>query len=196
MKRRPFLAAGATGLTSLLAACTGVAGDAPSRTWYVLEDAGGQRRARSDAVRGLRVSGLPGSDFYEAGALAFSREHATRAYFQYASWSESPAERIAQLFTARLREAGAPAPAGARSLRLVLEDLYLDVAGQTPVVRLALDARLEPGLPGEPGSARMFRIDEPANSENATGMAQASGRALGRVFDDILDWLAATMAEK
>lgn len=192
MNRRRLLVSGVAGL-SVLTGCAGLSGDSPSRTWYVLEDTGGQRRAQSEAVRSLRVTGLPGSDFYQASALAFSRERATRAYFQYASWSESPAERIARLFTERLRSAGGPFPSGARTLRLVLEDLYLDVSGDAPFVRLVLEARLEPGLPGDPGAARAFRIDEQARSADATGMAQASGRALGQAFDEILIWLAETM---
>lgn len=193
MKRRTLLVSAAA-LASLaglaaLPGCAPIGGEAPVRTWYVLEDTGGSGVAIPEAARRLRVSGEPGSDFYESRELAFSREHATRAYFQYASWSESPAERIARLFAARLREGGAPAPAGARVLRLVLDDLYLDVTGDGPVVRLVLTARLEPGLPGEAGAAQVFSIDEPARSADATGMAQGSGRALGRAFDRILGWL-------
>ena len=187
--RRRLLAALGLALV-VLSGCASLGSETPSRIWYVLEDANQTRPAVPPAARDLRIASEPGSDFYESRALAFSRERATRAYFQYASWSESPAERIARLFNARLRDGGAPAPAGARVLRLVLEDLYLDVSGAGPVVRLALEARLEPGLPGEAGATRSFRMDEPAASEDAAGMAQASGRALSRAFDEMLVWLA------
>ncbi|MEZ5657546.1 MAG: ABC-type transport auxiliary lipoprotein family protein [Burkholderiaceae bacterium] len=179
-----------------LVGCTQLAADAPSRVWYVLEDAGGARMTPPEPAREIRVSGEPGSDFYESRALAFSRERATRGYFQYASWSESPADRIARLFRARLREGGAAAPPGARALRLVLDDLYLDVADAgKPMVRLVIEARLEPGLANEAGAAQVFRIDEAVANADAAGMAQGAGRALGRVFDDILEWLDRTMVK-
>lgn len=177
----------------LLAGCVSLGGDAPSRVWYVLEDSAGTRAPVPDAARTLRVRGEAGSDFYESRALAFSRERATRAYFQFANWSESPAERVARLFIARLREGDVSPQVGARSLRLILEDLYLDVSEAEPTVRLVIQARLEAGARGEPGAARIFRIDAIAPSADAAGMAQASGQALSRGFDQILDWLGGAL---
>ncbi|MEZ5653541.1 MAG: ABC-type transport auxiliary lipoprotein family protein [Burkholderiaceae bacterium] len=193
MKRRLLLSATTLSSLALLGCVPLGGGDTPSRVWYVLEDAGTQATPVPASARGLRVTGEPGSDFYESRALAFSRERATRAYFQYANWSESPAERIAQLFVTRLREGGAPAAPEARAMRLVLEDLYLDVTGDQAVVKLVIEARLMPRQASEPGTAQVFRIDEPAQSADAPGMAQASGRALGRAFDAILGWLGGAL---
>ncbi len=138
------------------------------------------------------------SVFTQNPRLIFSRTPATRAYYQYALWTESPPKRLHTLLRQRLLASGlyggvVPLGAGVQgdyqlNFR-VLE--FFHNAAQTPgLAQVRLDAELV-----ERGSARLvaqqsFAADVPLASQDAAAAAAGLGQASSQILDAMLVWLA------
>jgi len=184
-----------------LGAC-GFTGPRQAATWYVLEDLGTATASSKPAWPGtllVRESDAP--SFYQVSAMAYSRAAGTRGHYQYASQSELPAPRIAQLIRQRLDQSGlftAVAPLGAGvegayQLNTRLLDLYHDIGEAPGEVKLVLEVELV--RRGDAHLLARTRIETraPAPSQDARGAARGSNAALTQALDRLVAWLARPM---
>src|SRR5690606_11273258 len=181
-----------------LAGCISIGpGDPTPHAWYELSAPLPAEVATRTDSRGLRVDVLPGSTFYEAIAIAFSRAPGERAYYQFASWTEPVAQRLARITTRDLRErklfadvdmVGRGSPAGLY-LRLVVQDFYHDAAVEPGVARVAFSAELV-----DPATRRNlgrwdFSQAVPVGQADAAGAVAAFDVAVARALDELAAWL-------
>jgi len=138
------------------------------------------------------------SVFTQNPRLIYSRSPSTRAYYQYALWTESPPKRLHTLLRQRLLASGlyagvVPLGAGVQGdyqLNFRLLEFFHNAA-QTPGLALVkLDAELV-----ERGSARLiaqqaFVAEVPLASQDAAAAAIGLGQASSQTLDAMLTWLA------
>lgn len=207
----------------------GLAGCFGGRTphaWWELDDAraGAAGRAEPDAARerlSLLVEGVAAGALYDGTALLYSRGAGMRAPYQYASWTERPAARLARLARRRLQARGgfrdvSLAEAGTASellLTLTLESLHHELprgigqgeasgavgnggnggeGGASGVLRLAVAAQLLDWRARRAIASRTFSLAEPVASADAAGAVQAAGRAVASLLDALAPWVEAS----
>jgi cholesterol transport system auxiliary component len=138
------------------------------------------------------------SVFTQNPRLIYSRSPGTRAYYQYALWTESPPKRLHTLLRQRLQASGlyagvVPLGAGVQGdyqLNFRLLEFFHDAAPTPGLARVRLDAELV-----ERGSARLiaqqdFAADVPLASQDAAAAAVGLGLASSQTLDAMLAWLA------
>lgn len=186
----------------LLAGCVNLAGPSeksPEVVNYVLNDqaaSASRTPVRADAPL-LLVLDTTAGGFYDTDQIAFSRTPSTRAYYQFARWTERPGKRFAELMRARLDGQGAYRVAAAGGY--VLGDLLLD----TELIDFHHDASSEPGsmrlvLRAELIDLRQrtmlgrqtFEQQVPLVRFDAAGAAAAADVAVGQALDALTVWLA------
>ncbi|MCZ7559831.1 MAG: PqiC family protein [Burkholderiaceae bacterium] len=219
LRRRLLRALGAMPLAAALPGCIGP-GQAPAHLYYELDDPGaaapratgggasagtataaGNAAARASA-RTLLVDGVAANAFLDGTAIAYSRAPGARASYQFASWTERPAARIARLLARRLATSGAFADVASATapvrgdwlLELQLEQLYHDDLAPPGVARIELVAELTGRAARRTIGRRRFAQAEPLANESAAQAAAAFGRALGRLLDEAQDWVVAQAA--
>ena len=204
---KKILVAAALGLA--LAGCVNFGTPGSSAVvYYVLNDGGAQAprgapvatqaetRDRASAPT-LLVLDTTADAFYDTDALVFSRSADTRGHYQFARWTERPGKRFAELMRARLEAQGAWRVATAGSyvrgdmlLDTALVEFYHDARNAPGEVRLVLRAELVDLRQRTVRARRVFEQQVPLASYDAAGAAEASSVAVGRVLDDLADWLA------
>ena len=206
-----------------LAGCFG-GGRAP-HAWWELDDAraGQAGRAEPDAARqrmSLLIEGAAAGALYDGTALLYSRSAGMRAPYQYASWTERPAARLARLARRRLQartgfrdvslaEAGT---APDLLLTLTLESLHHelpagvareghegrgdhgDMASDAGMLRLAVAAQLIDWRARRALASQLFSVAEPVTRADAAGAVQAAGRAVADLLDALAPWTEASAA--
>jgi cholesterol transport system auxiliary component len=208
------------GAVLFAAGCVSIGGgDTPARTWYRLEDRGGEAVAASDrraAAAGagaaqqagdrsrgpaidqvLLIAPVLASSFDESSMLAYSRAPGTRAHYQFAGWTEPPAKRIGVLverrFAARGRLAAvAQSTAGVRGdllLNLTLEDLYHDVSSSPGSVRVGMVAELVHWRSRKLLARRAFEQAAPVSRESAGAAVDGFNGALSALLDQLTAWV-------
>jgi ABC-type uncharacterized transport system auxiliary subunit len=189
-----------------LAGCFG--GGRTPHVWWELDDARAAEagRAEPDASRAklsLLVEGVAAGALYDGTALLYSRSAGMRAPYQYASWTERPAARLARLARRRLQARGgfrdvSLAEAGTAPellLTLTLETLHHELptgVAQGEVggtLRLAVAAQLLDWRARRPLASRAFSLAEPVASADAAGAVQAAGRAVASLLDALAPWV-------
>ncbi len=218
LRRRLLRVLGAMPLAATLPGCIGP-GRAPAHLYYELDDPGAaaQRATGGGAntgagtatdagnatasarARTLLVDGVAANAFLDGTAIAYSRAPGTRASYQFASWTERPASRIARLLGQRLAASGAFADVASATapvrgdwlLELQLEQLYHDDLVPPGVARIELVAELTGRATRRTIGRRRFAQAEPLANESAAQAAAAFGRALGRLLDEAQDWVVA-----
>jgi cholesterol transport system auxiliary component len=202
-------------LAALLSGCVnfGEPPNTPAVVYYVLNDPAlpvASRPASADAPRDsdplgaqaqhaptLLVLDTTTGSFYDTDQLVFSRSVGTRGQYQFARWTERPGKRFADLMRARLDRQGAWHISAAGGyvrgdvlLDTELVEFYHDAASNPGQVRLELRAELVDLKQRKLLGRRVFEQQVPLTSFDAAGAAQASNQAVGRVLDDLTDWLA------
>lgn len=194
----PLLAAATTGCGNLRGS---LRGDAPVHVYYELDDLRGDP-PRDGGVRidqRLLVAGQPGSTLYDSVGMAYSRAPGARSYYQFASWSEQPAQRLTRLAARRLAAmqvfrdvAGVTgAVRGDWLLELQLDQMYHDDLRPPGSARIDVFAELIDWRERQALSRRRFAVSEPLEQENAAAAAAAFNRALTRLLDDLANWVVA-----
>jgi len=138
------------------------------------------------------------SVFTQNPRLIYSRSPGTRAYYQYALWTEPPPKRLHTLLRQRLLASGryagvVPLGAGVQGdyqLNFRVLEFFHDAAPTPGMARVRLDAELV-----ERGSARLiaqqaFAADVPLTSQDAAAAAVGLGQASSQTLDAMLAWLA------
>ncbi|OJX03305.1 MAG: hypothetical protein BGO72_00675 [Burkholderiales bacterium 70-64] len=190
-------------LAGALAGCVGL-GEAPAHVYYELDDLGGGTPPAAGArvEHTLLVAGSAVNGLLDSTALAFSRAAGARQQYQFASWSERPAQRIARLMARRLREAqvfrdvvAETAPVrGDWLLELQLEQLFHDDAAPPGEARIEVTADLVDRLARRSIARRRFVQREPLAGESAAQAVAAFDRALTRLLDEASAWVLAQAA--
>ena len=185
-------------LASLLAGCSLPGKPKESATYFVLNDPGPVQRSATTHPGILLVREMDASVFYQDNRLTYSRTPATRGHYQFAYWSESPAQRLSWMLRQRLEAAGVfdtvihlgAGVVGDYLLNTRLIDFYHDAATPPGAALLLLDAELVRRDTAVLVEHRIFVAQVPAASFDAEGAADALGRAANQVIDEIVNWLA------
>lgn len=204
MKRRAALSIAAA---ACLAGCVSVnfgAADAPALTYFVLADARPARIAAPPAkpLAALAIQAVAGDPMADSIALVFSRRDGERAVYQFASWSERPSRRLAQLAQQRLQAGGRFAsvtllgqPVAADwLLSLTLETLVHDVSISPGRAQLGLRAELIDRRARSLVASRTFTAAPPVAEPSAPSAVAAFGTAVADVLDPLTAWVEAAVA--
>lgn len=199
---RRFAIAMAAGL---LAACVSIGpGDPTPLVWYELAPPAPTAAAPHTDPRGLWIDVLPGSSFYEAISIAYSRAPAERAYYQFASWTEPVAQRLSRIVERDLRARKVFAEVGAIGggsraqlyLRIVVNDFFHDAAVEPGVVRIGFSAELVEVATRRALGRRDFSRSEPVARADAAGAVAAFDTAVAGALDELAGWLAGITAPR
>jgi len=147
--------------------------------------------------RALIVSPQPAASVDDSFALTYSRSPNQRAAYQFATWSDRPSSRLAQLLVDRLaarRTFGSVALAGrgvAGDLLLNLEvnDFFHDAAATPGTARVDVAAELIDRATRKLIARQNFTAVAPVAQENSTAAAAALSAASTKVLDDLVAWL-------
>ena len=218
-RRKALAAVSLLPLSLSVAGCVGLSGR-ESQVWWEWVDAGigspgralppstGRRTAAVLAVEGLAAGAL-----LDGTALLFSRRPGMLEPYQYASWTERPAARLARLAQQRLLARGGfrdvvPADAGVAPellLTLTLVSLLHALDGSAGTVGadgeaagrlvLSLDARLVDWRSRRPVAGRRFEQSEAVEAAQAAAAVEAAGRAAARLLDSLAPWVEQASAD-
>ncbi len=183
----------------LLGGCVNLGGaEQPPVVHYVLDDAAHIVPAAAPDPRTLLVMPVQAAGFYQNDALVFSRTPGTRAYYQYARWTEPPAQRLTRLILLRLEReklfAHAAGLGGNLRGNWVLDAHLLDFyhAAEKPPgeVRIVLQARVVELAGNRAVGEKIFRVSAPCPSYDAAGAHAAFDAATAQLLDQLTQWLA------
>lgn len=182
----------------LLGGCLRMPTQEHAVTHHVLTDPGPVQRSPATQPGVLLVREMDAPAFYQLPRLAYSRTPGTRAHYEYARWSEPPAQRLTWLLRQRLEAAGvfevvAPLGGSVRGdyqLNTRLVDFYHDTATSPGVVLLVLEAEVLRRNDARLLERRMFVAQQPVSSHDVAGATEAMGRAATRAIDELTLWLA------
>jgi cholesterol transport system auxiliary component len=200
MRRRAALAA--LGSVAALPACTLLGADRPSPTFFVLRDPGTATAAERPLPRTLLVAPSATSPFYDSQSIVFSRAPGTRAYYQFAAWTERPGKRLDTLLMARFERrnafaAVASSTAGVRGdllLAATLEELYHDDQRAPGNARIVLSAELTDRNDRRLVGRRSFTAEVAVREDNAEGAVRAFETGVARILDELVTWVESAAA--
>lgn len=196
MKRRQYLpvllAAG------LLTGCLNIDLEAKGKHYYHLQDPGRAECARPQGTTALLIDSLAPSVFYNGTSLAFGKAEGQRGHYQYAQWTDRPANRIALLVRDRLRQSclyrqvalTGEGLTGELQLSLRLIELYHDASRPPGQAVIELDVQLIRRDAARLIAQKNFRVRAPAESYDAPGAAAGFNQAIGLLLDELTAWLA------
>ncbi len=173
--------------------------DAPVALNYVLNDAAITTAVAVDKPKTLTLLVLDTTTggFYDTEPLIFSNNEGTRGQYQFARWTERPGKRFADLLRTRLDKQSvwyiSPAGGYVRGdflLDTELIEFYHDATQNPGVLRLKLQAELVDLKRRSLLGRRVFEQQVALTTYDAAGAARASNVAVGRVLDELTDWLA------
>lgn len=190
----------ASAALAALAGCVSLGGDAPGRLWFRLADRGSQNRGEGASIPLIVLVEAVGSGaLHDGTALVYGQGGGPQAHYQFASWSERPSRRIAQLLERRLAARERFAAVGQTTtgirgdllLRLALEEFLHDVTQPPGNARVVVIAELVDWRSRRLLARRDFVADEPAAAADAQSAAIAFDRAVTRVLDALAPWAEA-----
>lgn len=152
--------------------------------------------------RELVVAPQPSAAIDDSFALAYSRVPNQRAAYQFASWSDRPSSRLAQLLVDRLAARRAFASValigrgvtGDLQLNLTVNDFYHDAAESPGTARVEVLAELIDRTARRLLARKTFVATAPVTQANAAAAAAALSAASRQVLDQLVDWVEASSA--
>lgn len=193
--------------TTLLCGCIAVSvgtADAPAFTYYVLADArpAPVKPPAAGASARLAIQGLNADPLGDSTAIGFSRRPGERALYQFASWTERPSRRLAQLAQQRLEAGGRFAAVTQLGqpiqtdwlLTLAVETLVHDVSTTPGRAQLVLRADLINRRDRSLVAQRVFTAAPPVAEAAAPAAVAAFGAATADVLDQLTEWVETTVA--
>jgi ABC-type uncharacterized transport system auxiliary subunit len=187
----------------LLGGCLG-GQSAPPIAYYVMTDRTPVSASASDGAsavpRSLAVSAAAGDAFYDVENLVFSREAGSRAYYQFAAWTDRPSRRVAALVERRLESRGRFASvssitAGVSAdllLNVSVEELYHDLAVKPPVARVQVIGEVVDWKTRTLMGRRSFSASIPVTQDDAKAAVDSINRGLTQILDELVPWVEAT----
>lgn len=199
----PVLLAGI--VASLASGCISVdvGKDTPLQTQFRIADVGAATAPASRSNgRDLVVLPQPSASVDDSFALAYSRLPDQRAAYQFASWSDRPSSRLAQLLVDRLaarRTFGSVTLAGRGiagdlQLNLTVNDFFHDASSSPGSARVDVTAELVDRVTRKLIARQNFSATAPVAQANAAGAAAAMSSASTRVLDELAGWVEAKAA--
>lgn len=183
---------------ALMTGCVNLDVESKAKQFYVLQDSGQAVCAKPGGKAALLVDVLTPSIFYNAPTLAFSRSPDNRGHYQYAQWTDRPANQIGLLLRDRLRQSclyrqvglTGEGMTGDYQLSLRLQELYHDASANPGQAVIELDVQLIRRDAARLTAQKTFRVTAPVASYDAQGAAAGLSAALARLFDELTAWLA------
>jgi cholesterol transport system auxiliary component len=175
--------------------------DTAQQAQYRIMDSAAPTAATRPSGRTLVVAPQPSAAVDDSFALTYSRAANQRAAYQFATWSDRPSNRLAQLLVDRLSAQHGPASvallgrgvAGDLQLNLVVNDFYHDAAASPGTARVEVSAELIDRTPRKLLARRSFGATAPVEEANAAGAATALSAASREVLDQIVQWIDAAL---
>jgi cholesterol transport system auxiliary component len=188
---------------AVLCGCLGGQG-APPVTYFVLTDLGAPAPPTASPVvpRQLVVSSGADDAFYDAESLVYSRETGSRAYYQFAAWTDRPSRRVAVLVQRRLEARGRFASvstitAGVNAellLNVNVTELYHDVSVSPALARAQLIGEIVDWKTRTLVGRRSFSVAVPVARADARSAVEALNRGVTAILDELVPWAEATTA--
>lgn len=189
--------------TALLAAvlstaCVNIDVESRGKQYYLLQDGGRGQCHQPAGTSAMLVDALTPSVFYTATNVAFGKGTGNRGYYQYAQWTDRPANRVGLLVRDRLRQTclyrqvalTGEGLTGEYQLALRLTELYHDASTDPGQAVVELDVQLIRRDSARLLAHKTFRATAPAASFDAKGASAGFNQAITRLLDELVDWLA------
>jgi ABC-type uncharacterized transport system auxiliary subunit len=197
-----------TGVLLAAVVCTAcitvdVGHDTGLQSQYRIVDSGPAATARARPLgRELLVSPIPNSAVDDSFSLAFSRAPNQRAAYQFATWSDRPSSRLAQLLVERLATRGAfnsvallgRGVGGDLQVNLTVNDFYHDAANSPGTANIVVTAELIDRGTRKLIARQRFTATSPVQQANAASAAAALGQASTLILDQLVTWIETTAA--
>jgi len=174
----------------------------PPMTYFVMTDLTPASASTGAAAvpRSLAVSGTAGDAFHDVENLVFSRVPGSRAYYQFAAWTDRPSRRVAALVERRLESrkyfvSVSSITAGVNAdvlLNVTVEELYHDLAVKPTVVRVQLAGEVVDWRSRTLMGRRSFAAVTPVAQDDAKSAVDAINRAVTQILDALVPWVEAT----
>ena len=195
-------------LTGLLAGCgsLSITNTSPKIDYFVLQDlalpAPSTASVPLRSSRVLLIAGSTSQALFDSERMVFTKDGISRSYYQFANWSERPAQSLAILAETRLSRAGnfravTQSTSGVKAdllLTLRLNELTHDDTVSPGLMRLEVTADLLDWRTRELIARRVFTRSVAVASRNSIGGAQAANRAITTMLDDLLPWVESNAA--
>jgi ABC-type uncharacterized transport system auxiliary subunit len=199
-------AVGTGALAGGLAGCGSLTNTAPAFEFFVIEDLSAATEPPASAPRIDRTILLTLGQtqaLYDSDRMVFTRDGASRAYYQYANWGERPSRRLLSLTEQRLARRArfrtvARTTSGVRGdllLSLRLEELVHDESTRPPVLRESVSVELVDWRTRELLGRQTFAQTATVATPDARGAARAANIATTALLDALTDWVETTAAK-
>ncbi|HTN48186.1 MAG TPA: ABC-type transport auxiliary lipoprotein family protein [Burkholderiaceae bacterium] len=199
---RLLAAAAATALASGCVSLT-VGKDTPVQSQFRIVDRGAPPAPAARPIgRELVIAPQPGASVDDSFALAYSRAAQQRAAYQFASWSDRPSSRLAQLLVDRLTARNAftsvalvgRGVAGNLQLNLTVNDFFHDASSDPGTARVEVSAELIDRTTRRLLGRKVFNATAPVERADSAAAAAALSAASSTVLDQLTAWVEATAA--
>ena len=177
----------------------GLGGEGTALAQYRLEDLSPKLQPRAAPIeRRLLLSTLPSESIGDTYSMAYTRAAQQRQFYQFASWTERPSERVVHLLTARVEarqlfESVARLGSGVGGgliLNVGVNEVIHDVSAGT--ARVEVQAELIERRGRNLVERKRFTASAPVTQENAPAAVAALSRALTTLLDEFVPWLERT----
>ncbi len=186
---------------AVLSACisVGLGGEGSPQAQYRLEDLSPKMQPRATPIERrlllLTAASGPVGDTY---SMAYTRAPQQRQFYQFASWTDRPSERVVQLLTDRLQARSmfesvsqlGGGVGGGLLLNIGVNEFIHDVS--TGTGRVEITAELIQRRGRMLIERKRFVASAPVAAENAPSAVVGLSRALTTVLDELVPWLERT----
>ena len=177
----------------------GLGGEGTALAQYRLEDLSPKLQARAAPIdRRLLTSTLPSESIGDTYSIAYTRAAQQRQFYQFASWTDRPSERVVHLLSQRIEarqifESVARLGSGVGGgliLNVGVDEIVHDVG--TGTARIEVTAELIERRGRNLVERKRFTTSAPVAQENAPAAIAALSRALTTLLDEVMPWLERT----
>lgn len=180
--------------------------DATEHHWYRIPDLTEVQVVESSpyAEKRLVVGDAQASSFVASHKILFSDDGTEQGFYQFASWTETPAVRVTAIVLDALERAKmfrsvshiSLAPAADYQLGIVVHKFFHDLSSRPGVARVDLTFELLDLRTRDIVASRRIRRNEPLEKFDSRGAVDALGRATHGAVREMLEWLRGETAEK
>ena len=174
----------------------GLGGEASALAQYRLTDLSPKVEPRATPIeRRLLLSTLPSESIGDTYSMAYTRAAQQRQFYQFASWTDRPSDRVVNLLSERIEarrifESVARLGSGVGGgliLNVGVNEVVHDVTAGT--ARIELTAELIERRGRHLVERKRFSASAPVTQENAPAAVAALSQALTTVLDEFVPWL-------
>ena len=198
-----LVAVAAAGLTTSGCISVDIGKDTQQQAQFrIVDGASAPTPAARSNGRDLLVSPQPAASVDDSFALAYSRLAQQRAAYQFATWSDRPSSRLAQLLVDRLAARRAFASvtlagrgvAGDLLLNISVNDFFHDAASPPGTARVEVTAELIDRNTRKLVARQTFAATAPVAQANSAAAAASLSEASTKILDELAAWTEAKAA--